>query len=256
MTTLSTSTKGRGRAILVAVAVMVLPMGCNLTKKEIPDLSGPSELALSVNLTAAPDVLVADGASTAAIQATVRNENAQPLAGRPIFFSIASAGGGFADIGELSSTTAVTGPSGTAQVVYRAPVRTDFTANSEVLVVARPIGTDAAGALYRSVTIELRSAEGRLFPENPANTAPTCKIVVETPDGFKTNHSILFQTGSFDTDGTIVRYFWTFGDDTPPSDNPDVNHVYTVAGSYTVNHIVTDNNGLQSPCTVDVEIVD
>lgn len=37
--------------------------------------------------------------------------------------------------------------------------------NTSVLVAARPIGTDADGQIYRTVRIELRSAEPRLFPQ-------------------------------------------------------------------------------------------
>jgi PKD repeat protein len=141
-------------------------------------------------------------------------------------------------------------------VIYKAPARTDFTSNGSVLIAARPVGTDANAAVYRTVRIELRSAEGRLFPPNPDNVAPNCAIVVQAPFGMKTNTSILFQTNSSDPDGSIVRYFWDFGDGSPTSDKPDVEHHYSSAGNYTVTHIVTDNNGLQTDCSVDFEIED
>ena len=243
-------------AAMVGLCLLLAPMGCNLDKNTIPGLSGPSELGLSLKLDASPDILTADGVSTSALQATVHDQNGNPRPGTPITFAIADASGSFASIGFLSTTNAVTGPDGTATVIYRAPFRTDFTADSSVLIAARPIGSDANAAIYRDVRIELRSAEGRLFPENPANVPPLCRIVVEAPNGFKTGEDILFQTASSDTDGVIVRYFWTFGDDSPTEDLPDVNHAYKVAGNYTVTHIVTDNNGAQSPCTASVPITD
>jgi hypothetical protein len=229
---------------------------CSTDKVTAPPLSGPSELSLALGLAASPDVLTADGASTSAIQAVVHDQNGNPKAGQPMTFALMDSSGTFADIGALNRTTAVTGPDGTATVIYRAPFRTDFTANGTVQVAARPLGTDARSAIYRTVAIELRSAEGRLFPPKDNNSAPNCGIVIEAPNGLKTGQSILFQTASFDPDGTIVRYFWTFGDDSPPEDTPDTNHVYKVAGAYTVTHTVTDNNGAQKDCTAAVKITD
>jgi PKD repeat protein len=243
-----------GAAIVLGT---LLALGaCSTDEVNKPSLSGPSELSLALGLAASPDVLTADGASTAAVQAVVHDQNGNPKAGQPMTFALMDSSGTFADIGELNRTTAVTGPDGTATVIYTAPFRTDFTANGTIQVAARPLGTDARSAIYRTVAIELRSAEGRLFPPKKDNSLPKCGIVIQAPFGFKTGQSILFQTSSFDSDGTIVRYFWTFGDDSESEDKPDVNHQYKVAGSYTVTHIVTDNNGGQDTCTVAVTITD
>jgi hypothetical protein len=244
------------RALPVSTLALLLALGaCNTKTVEIPELSGPSELALSLNLTATPDVLVADGASTSAIQATIRDHNGRPVPGQAVFFVVTDAAGNAADIGELNTPSAVSGPSGTAQVIYRAPARTDATANQMMRVLARPISTDALGQIYRTVNIELRSAEGRLFPEVAGNAPPSCNFAIQAPFGFLTDRSILFQSTAADTaGGFIVRYFWTFGDDSPPQDKPDVEHHYGVPGSYDVTHIVTDNNGAQATCTKSVII--
>ncbi len=155
---------------LRAAAVVGLAVGlagCGLDDAKVPELSGPAELGLSFFLDARPDVVTANGYSTVSLQATLRNQNGQP-AGR-CSSAIADATGTFADIGRLNSTTAVTGSNGVAQVIYTSPPRTDQTAHGSVLVTARPIGGDANGQVYRTVRIELRSAEPRLFPPNPAN---------------------------------------------------------------------------------------
>jgi len=247
----------RGRpAAVVGLCLLLCLAGCGLDKVSVPGLSGPSELGLSLELIASPDILVADGASTSAIQAVVRDQNGQLVAGRAITFSVADSSGVVADIGTLNAYSAVSSGAGVATVIYKAPARTDFTANSNVIVAARPLGTDANAAIYRTVRIELRSAEGRLFPPNPDNMPPVCAIVVQAPFGMKTNTSILFQTNSSDSDGTIVRYFWDFGDGSPTSDKPDEEHHYSTAGSYTVTHIVTDNNGSQGSCTASLTIED
>lgn len=249
------SPAGRSAA-MVALCLLLGLSGCGLDKVTVPGLNGPSELGLSLELIASPDILVADGASTSAIQAVVRDQNGQLVSGRAITFAVADSGGIIADIGTLNTYSAVSSGAGVATVIYKAPARTDLTANSSALIFARPVGTDANQAVYRSVRIELRSAEGRLFPPNPENTPPTCEIVVQAPFGMKTNTSILFQTNSSDVDGTIVRYFWDFGDGSPTDDKPDEEHHYSSAGSYTVTHIVTDNNGAQGTCNVSLTIED
>ena len=116
------------------------------------------------------------------------------------------------------------------------------------------MGSDANGEVYREVRIELHTAEGRLFPEKDGNKLPSCSITVQAPFGFLINQSILFQTQGSDPDGFIVRYFWTFGDSSNPSDKPDVEHHYDTAGDYTVTQTVTDNNGGQFTCDQVVKI--
>jgi PKD domain-containing protein len=248
--------QGTRFAAVVALCVLLGSGGCSTDKVTVPGLSGPSELGLSLRLDATPDVLTADGSSTSAIQATVRDQNGQPKAGQGIFFLVTDSTGTAADIGGLNHPTAVSGPDGTAQVVYTSPFRTDFTANGAVVVRARPIGTDVNSEIYREVRIELHSAEGRLFPPKDGNQSPTCAIVVQAPFGFLINQSILFQTQASDPDGFIVRYFWTFGDSSNPSDKPDVEHHYSTHGTYSVTQTVTDNNGAQQTCSRDIRICD
>ena len=112
----------------------------------------------------------------------------------------------------------------------------------------------AQAAIHRAVRIELRSAEPRLFPQNPNNDGPTCAFIVEAPNGLRTNVAILFQTTSFDAvPGTIVRYEWDFGDGTG-SYAPDNAKVYKIAGTYIVVHQVTDDDGAQDSCFATLTI--
>src|SRR5439155_722216 len=131
------------------------------------------------------------------------------------------------------------------------------------LITARPVGTDANGAVYRSVRLELRSAEPRLFPQVPTcgtlgapppplcNVPPHCAFVVELGSG-RVGSTILFQSTDFDPDGTIVRYEWFFGDGTPVDYHPDTVHIFRFAGSYVVTHKVTDDDGAQDACSATV----
>ena len=247
----------------IACLALVFAAGCGLHGVDIPELQGPSELATAVHLTVTPDVVTADGFSTAFIQAEVRDENGRVVSNRDIFFALADESGHFANIGtlfdlggnELGATDAIvrTNGQGLAQLVYRAPPRTDATANQTVLIAARPVGTDANGALYRTVRLELRSAEPRLFPEVPGNLPPNCSFVVEMGTG-RAGSAILFQSTDSDPDGTIVRYEWFFGDGTAVDYHPDTAHVFRFPGSYLVTHLVTDDDGAQKACAATVPV--
>ena len=48
--------------------------------------------------------------------------------------------------------------------------------------------------------------------------------------------------GSYDPDGTIIQYLWTFGDGESAT-GPLVTHEYALAGTYNVQLTVTDNDG-------------
>jgi DNA-binding beta-propeller fold protein YncE len=51
-------------------------------------------------------------------------------------------------------------------------------------------------------------------------------------------------SGSTDSDGTVVRYDWSFGDGTSAADaGPNPTHVYATSGDYTVTLTVTDDAG-------------
>lgn len=243
--------------------------GCGLDEVKVPEsLIGPSELGISLQMLAFPDIVVADGIQTAVIQALVRDQNGKPVVGRGIVFTISDEAGRTAEIGTLTSatgarvfgsTTINTNANGVAQVVYTTPERRDFTANSRIVIGARPVGTDANGALYTTLRIELRSAEPRRFPQVPGNASPTCAFNVAPNNPTNKEGTVLrFFSTANDADGFIVRYEWYFGDGTSSTGaegHIDIQKGYPFAGTYTVTHIVTDNAGAQSACSRTVVIV-
>ncbi len=62
-------------------------------------------------------------------------------------------------------------------------------------------------------------------------------------------------TTSYDPDGTVTSYAWTFGDGSTGSGSL-VNHAYSTAGTYTVTLTVTDNGGLTGSTSSQVTITD
>lgn len=263
------NTKLKVKLIALAVACGLAMQGCGLDKVEIPEsLSGPSELGISLQMVALPDIVVADGIQTAVIQAVVRDQNGRPVVGRGIVFTIRDESNRTAEIGTLTSatgarvygsTTINTNANGIAQVVYTTPERRDFTANNFVIVGARPVGTDANAAPYTTLKIEVRSAEPRRFPQVSGNTSPTCNFNVAPNNPINKEGTVLrFFSTANDPDGFIVRYEWYFGDGTSSGGaegHIDIQKGYPNAGTYTVTHIVTDNVGAQAACFVNVVIV-
>lgn len=259
--------KRAGNRTACTAALMALTLalgGCSLDEVEEPALDGPSTLGIGIRLTASPDILLANGFATSVVTAAVSGPNGEPLANREIVFSVADDEGRFADIGSFvtppsfrdlgTATTVRTNSQGLAQVVYEAPSRTDATANQSIMILARPIGDNAEGVLYRGVRIELRSPEPRLFPQDPNNVKPTCNFAVQAPNGFRAGATILYQSTAFDVDGTIVRYEWYFSDGTSNNDHPDIAHVFRSAGTYSVTHVVTDDDGGQSACQAPITV--
>jgi len=141
--------------LALAGSLALLAAGCGLDKVEEPPVAGPSETGVSVELTAAPDILNADGVSTSAIQLVLRTSDGTPFNGKAVNFFLQSGDG---VLGPSPSSTYVgpiqigfvmaTDSNGVANVVYRAG-----TGIRTVRVAVRPFGIDSKNAFYRTVEI-------------------------------------------------------------------------------------------------------
>jgi penicillin-binding protein 1A len=77
-----------------------------------------------------------------------------------------------------------------------------------------------------------------------------------TPTNPKPGETITFDASeSTDSDGTIVKYAWEFGDGSPLVTGTKVTHAFSSAGDYTVTLWVTDDDDLVSslPLTITVK---
>ena len=82
-------------------------------------------------------------------------------------------------------------------------------------------------------------------------TPPTASFT-EDPLTPYVNELVTFNaSASQDDDGEIISYKWDFGDQTPivTETTPNTTHIYTLAGTYTVNLTVTDNDTLTNSVT-------
>jgi hypothetical protein len=142
-----------GRASLLTLGLL-LGWGCTLDQTPHPDLVGPSDAGVSVDLNAAPDTINADGISTSYVRLVLRNNRGEPLARHPVLFS--HDGDGYLSpspasiyIGPVQTGLVMeTDSSGVADVIYTAG-----TGIGSVDVGVRPYGGDTAFGFYRTVQI-------------------------------------------------------------------------------------------------------
>ncbi len=119
-----------------------------------------------------------------------------------------------------------------------------------------PRGSNEPGGLW-SLTVK---ASDSSIPPNTGSatraitlqdTPPVASFSSSSTSVLIPNPITFNATASYDPDGTIVTYSWTFGDGGTNA-GPIVTHLYTLAGTYTVTLTVTDNSGTTASSTVTV----
>ena len=229
------------RAALFAVALTAVTLAA-CQKDATPDpFIGPSELGLSLTLSASPDVLPLDGASQSLVTILARDGAGQVIANITVRLQIRF-GGVLQDIGQLSARTLVTGADGAAIATYTAPLGGDVDSGAVVEIVVTPVGDNFGNAVGRTLLIRL-VPPGIVIP--PASFTAGFSFTPSSPAEFQ---DVLFGTacpaGSTtncvnDPGGQVVSYAWDFGDGTTGSGSTPT-HVYDAPSTYTVTLTVTD----------------
>ncbi len=108
------------------------------------------------------------------------------------------------------------------------------------------------GALYYS------TSGGRIYRiryEASGNTRPTAVLAADPASGGAPLTVSFDAGGSTDSDGTIVRYDWSFGDGTSDLDaGPQVTHEYAIDGTFTARVTVRDDKGGAASATAAIEV--
>jgi len=233
----------KGITLSLACLAAVVVSGCTVHQTQAPDLTGPSEFALSVNMAVTPDTLFSGGQQQASISLQTRDVNGTPRAGQTFRLSTAVGGANVA-YGTLSSQTVVTGSDGRAVAIYTMPEFTPFDAGTPartVSLVAVPIGTDFAAAVPRSVQLLV------VPPPVPSSVkgSPTAALVASAATA-KVGQLVTFDaSGSAAEPGhSIVLFYWNFGDTLFNEEHgSDSSHVFSSPGTYTVVLGVQDDIG-------------
>lgn len=98
----------------------------------------------------------------------------------------------------------------------------------------------ADGAFHAaSATLGRLARSGSLYPANQAPASAAIRSVA-TADARRT---IAFSGAATDADGDALTYLWDFGDGSAYGEGPQVSHVFTAGGSYTVKLHVSDARG-------------
>ena len=256
---------GTRRRQLYLAAVTLLAAGltvsaCKLKNAEPGPFGGPSELGLSLTITASPNALTKDGQSTAQIVITARGPNGEPLgnvvATLEICTQIDTNLDGFGncfDYGELSLRRIVTDAAGQATVAYTAPNNSLIPPRGEesISIFVTPEGAEFRSTLPREVTIRLLP-QGGAPPPGPVILPPVAAFTVSAsptagvPVAFDASGS-LDSEGDAANDGLatlpINSFTWDFGDGTRGKGEVTT-HTYDEPDSYLVT--LTVSNGVLS----------
>jgi hypothetical protein len=144
----------RRRLLAIAATVALALGGCSLDKVGDPPLVGPAETGISVQLTALPDTVNADGVSQSTVQLVLRNADGSPFSGLAVYFAhdgdgLLAASPSSTYVGPVQTGLVMaTDKNGVANVIYTAG-----TGLGTVKVFVRPYNIDGANFFERTVEI-------------------------------------------------------------------------------------------------------
>jgi len=110
-----------------------------------------------------------------------------------------------------------------------------------------------------TVTLTVTDNDGSVALTSAAKTvldrSPVASFTSSPPAPYTSDTVTFNASASYDPDGTIVSYFWAFGDGTNGT-GMVVSHAYVENGTYTVTLTVTDNDGSTASTSVGKTILD
>ena len=233
----------------VIVLATLAGAACTVNETPAPPLTGPSEYALSIGISATPDLLTRDGASRADVVVTARNWRGEPVNGLQLRLDIA-VGNELQDFGSLSARTLFTNADGRAVATYTAPPAPALGASAiadRVAILASSVGSNQQTARAQATEIRL------VLPTINVPGAPVAFFTFAPSTGVSPNTLVAFNaSGSYPVAGSrIVNYAWDWGDGTtdPFNSSPNEDHDWVGAGTYSVTLTVTDDLGQRASTT-------
>lgn len=220
---------------VLVVVLAALAAACTTKKTEAPDLSGPSEMGLALDVQARPDILTQDGRSEAQVVVTAYGPNGQPLPNVDLRLDLA-VNHEFIDFGRISAKSLKTGGDGRAMAIYRAPAPSgNVDRETRVQVYVTPVGTNYNGQIPRF-------AEIRVVPQGTIGGETGVPDFEVTPGNPTQLETVTFDASDPVLDRLIEKYEWDFGDGSRGTGRI-VAHQFRRAGTYNVVLTVTDYAG-------------
>jgi hypothetical protein len=240
------------------LGALALAAACTVKQSETPPLTGPSEFAQSVAVTANPDTIKLGPSATTAgessqITVEVRDANGAPQSNKSVRLDLSPG-----NCGQLSSRDLTTGTDGRARTTFTAPGMplpqpecANFLPGQTITVVAVVGGTDFQTSATHLVSIRM-VAPTVITPPG----APTASYTIN-PNPAKVGVHVAFSdAGSAAAPGrAITGYRWDFSDGVTKI-GPYVTHDFDAPGLYTATLTVTDDIGQQSFKSATVTITE
>jgi PKD repeat protein len=228
---LATAVLTRGAVLAAAFAAAA----CSVDKATAPSEIGPSGHALTVRLTATPDILARNGSAMSEIKLQVFDAQGAPKGGQRLTL--------FASAGALSAGDVVTGSGGEATVTYTAP---DANVNAdEAIVSAIPVGDNFDNSMSRNVAIALLgpAIPDASFTFTPAAPARYAQVT------FDASGSTLAGIPC----GSSCTYSWAFGSEDTAA-GPIVQYRFQHEGVHAVTLTVSAASGVVASTTRSVTV--
>ncbi len=251
-------------SLFAGLGAALLLSACSVSQNTAPSLTGPSEFALSVDVTASPDTLTQDGQAQSTIGVVARGPDGQPRANVTFRLDI-QVEGEPADFGALSVRRITTASDGRATAVYRAPSAPPPSVGAAgscdaswselggrcVRVVATPEGSGFDTANSQSVLIHLVPTSVIV----PVSATPDAKFTA-MPTTPAANSPVQFDASSScagrpvegqcpSNAGQITSYRWDFGDGGTATGRT-MSHTFRGQQTYLVTLTVTNDRGITS----------
>jgi len=238
----------RRLSVLAAAATCALA-ACTVHETPAPALTGPSEFATSVTISAVPDLVMRDGVSQSTIVVTAKDPLGAPIRSLQLRLDM-MVNGAMQDFGSLSARTLFTNSDGRATAIYTAPPAPALGASAvtdRITMVVTPVGINAQAAQYTTADIRL------VLPITSTPGAPVAFFTYAPSTGITTATDVAFNaSGSYPVNGSrIVNYAWDWGDGTNDNFNASAaeDHDWAGAGTYSVTLTVTDDLGQRASTT-------
>jgi len=230
----------RGLLTVWAIVAAVSIAACTVNQAPEAALTGPSDFATSLLMTATPDTIVLNGQQSVVV-VEAHDATGAPLPQLRIHLDTLVRGVPSA-CGRLSASELITGSDGRATAIFTAPTTPlplpeCAGLGGSLTVRAFPVGTNAQTTNVFSVSLNL------LTPTASTQAAAfAVNFTMSANPGFRNVPITFSDAGSVSPGHTITNFLWTWSDGGAKTGS-SVTHDFGAAGTYVVTLTIRDDIG-------------